>query len=66
MRVVERLIGYELLERSSVVANCAMNRERRLSGRDGYSRVLGVDILARSGWTHRGFRQRSAERRTGV
>jgi len=28
-----------------VVANRAMNRERRLAGRDGYSRVLGFDIL---------------------
>ncbi|MEV4320154.1 methyltransferase domain-containing protein [Actinocrispum sp. NPDC049592] len=34
------------LERSSVVANRAMNRTRGLSGRDGYSAVLGVDILA--------------------
>jgi SAM-dependent methyltransferase len=42
---VERLIGDEVLERSSVVANRAMNRERRLAGRDGYSRVLGVDIV---------------------
>jgi ubiquinone/menaquinone biosynthesis C-methylase UbiE len=33
------------LEASSVVANVAMNRERRLAGRDGYSRVLGFDIL---------------------
>jgi ubiquinone/menaquinone biosynthesis C-methylase UbiE len=34
------------LERSSVVANRAMNRTRGLSGRDGYSSVLGVDIVA--------------------
>jgi ubiquinone/menaquinone biosynthesis C-methylase UbiE len=34
------------LERSSVVANRAMNRTRGLSGRDGYSAVLGVDIVA--------------------
>jgi SAM-dependent methyltransferase len=40
-----RLIDDEVLERSSVVANRAMNRERGLSGRDGYSRVLGVDIV---------------------
>jgi SAM-dependent methyltransferase len=40
-----RLIDDEVLERSSVVANRAMNRERRLGGRDGYSRVLGVDIV---------------------
>jgi SAM-dependent methyltransferase len=41
---VERLIGDDVLEQSSVVANRAMNRERGLSGRDGYSRVLGVDV----------------------
>jgi SAM-dependent methyltransferase len=35
----------DVLEASSVVANVAMNRERRLAGRDGYSRVLGFDIL---------------------
>jgi SAM-dependent methyltransferase len=29
-----------------VVANRAMNRERRLAGRDGYSRVLGFDVLS--------------------
>ncbi|MFD0691302.1 class I SAM-dependent methyltransferase [Actinomadura fibrosa] len=31
------------LERSSVVANCAMNRERPLTG---YNRELGIDVLA--------------------
>ncbi|ADJ43846.1 methyltransferase [Amycolatopsis mediterranei S699] len=36
----------DALEASSVVANRAMNRERRLAGRDGYSRVLGFDILS--------------------
>ncbi len=28
-----------------MVANRAMNRDRRLAGRDGYSRVLGFDVL---------------------
>lgn len=41
-----RLVADGELERSSVVANRAMNRTRGLSGRDGYSAVLGVDILA--------------------
>ncbi len=39
------LLTDDALEASSVVANRAMNRERRLAGRDGYSRVLGFDIL---------------------
>jgi SAM-dependent methyltransferase len=39
------LLTDDVLEASSVVANRAMNRERRLAGRDGYSRVLGFDIL---------------------
>ncbi|TDD68808.1 class I SAM-dependent methyltransferase [Actinomadura darangshiensis] len=34
------------LEMSPVVANCAMNRERRL---DGYTRELGIDVLAELG-----------------
>jgi SAM-dependent methyltransferase len=38
-----RRVDDETLERSSVVANCAMNRERTLAG---YSRELGVDIPA--------------------
>lgn len=38
------LLGDDALEASSVVANRAMNRTRRLAGRDGYSRVLGIDI----------------------
>ena len=40
------LLADDVLEASSVVANTAMNRERRLAGRDGYSRVLGFDILS--------------------
>lgn len=43
---VMRLLDDDALERSSVVANCAMNRERSLSGSNGYGRALGVDILA--------------------
>ena len=39
------LIAEGALEASSVVANRVMNRERRLTGRDGYSRVLGFDIV---------------------
>jgi SAM-dependent methyltransferase len=42
---MRRLVDDEVLERSSVVANRAMNRERGLNGRDGYSRVLGFDIV---------------------
>ncbi|GAA1881636.1 hypothetical protein [Actinomadura bangladeshensis] len=34
------------LERSSIVANCAMNRERTLKG---YVRELGVHVLAEAG-----------------
>lgn len=37
------LLDEDALEMSSVVANCLMNRERRLRG---YRRELGVDILA--------------------
>ncbi|MEV6826670.1 class I SAM-dependent methyltransferase [Amycolatopsis sp. NPDC051102] len=42
--VTADLLSDDALEASSVVANRAMNRERRLAGRDGYSRVLGFDI----------------------
>ena len=38
-----RLLDDGALEQSSVVANCAMNRERRL---DGYRRELGLDVAA--------------------
>ncbi|HEX6354936.1 class I SAM-dependent methyltransferase [Actinophytocola sp.] len=38
------LIDDEALTASWVVANRDMNRERGLTGRDGYTRVLGVDI----------------------
>ncbi|NUT91322.1 MAG: methyltransferase domain-containing protein [Saccharothrix sp.] len=36
----------QALERSSVVANCAMNRERGLTGSNGYGRELGIDVVA--------------------
>lgn len=41
-----RLLDDAALESSSVVANCVMNRERSLSGSNGYGRELGVDIIA--------------------
>ncbi|MEU4326672.1 class I SAM-dependent methyltransferase [Nonomuraea dietziae] len=41
MSSVTGLLGDEELERSSVVANCLMNRERRLPG---YNRELGLDL----------------------
>jgi hypothetical protein len=41
-----RIVDDDVLERSSVMANCAMNRERSLTGTNGYSRELGVDVLA--------------------
>jgi SAM-dependent methyltransferase len=43
---VTRLLDNAALESSSVVANCVMNRERSLSGSNGYGRELGVDISA--------------------
>ncbi|MFG1958558.1 class I SAM-dependent methyltransferase [Nonomuraea sp. NPDC049028] len=36
------LLDDDALERSSVVANCRMNRERRLPG---YNRELGIDVV---------------------
>ncbi|GLY84219.1 methyltransferase [Actinoallomurus iriomotensis] len=43
---VTGLLDDDALESSSVVANCAMNRERSLSGSNGYGRELGLDIMA--------------------
>lgn len=40
------LLSDEQLERSAVVANCAMNRERQLAGVNSYVRELGFDPLA--------------------
>jgi SAM-dependent methyltransferase len=40
-----RLLGDDELERSAVVANCRMNRERNLLGSNGYDRELGLNPL---------------------
>ncbi len=40
-----KLMGDDQLERSAVVANCRMNRERGLLGSNGYSKELGFDPL---------------------
>ncbi|GAA4578195.1 class I SAM-dependent methyltransferase [Planotetraspora phitsanulokensis] len=40
-----RLLDGESLERSAVVANRTMNRERGLVGSGGYGRALGLDVL---------------------
>src|SRR5215475_10552642 len=39
------LLGNAELERSSIVANCRMNRERDLVGSNGYSREVGFNPL---------------------
>ena len=39
------LLTDDELERSAVVANCRMNRERDLVGSNGYDRELGFDPL---------------------
>ena len=49
-----RLLDDDALESSSVVANCAMNRERSLGGSNGYGRELGLDVVAEL--TRRGAR----------
>jgi hypothetical protein len=46
MSAMARILDDAALEASSVVANCAMNRERSLTGSNGYGRELGVDIVA--------------------
>ena len=40
-----KLIGDDELERSAVVANCWINRERNFLGSNGYERELGFDPL---------------------
>lgn len=40
------LLADEDVERSAVVANCRMNRERNLRGSNGYDRELGFDPIA--------------------
>src|SRR4051812_19810275 len=39
------LLGDDELERSAVVANCRMNRERGLTGSSGYGVEIGLDPL---------------------
>ena len=39
------LLTDDELERSAVVANCRMNRERDLTGSNGYDREIGFDPL---------------------
>src|SRR5947209_16790974 len=39
------LLADDVLERSAVVANCRMNRERDLAGSNGYDRELGFAPL---------------------
>ncbi|WP_165247984.1 class I SAM-dependent methyltransferase [Paludisphaera soli] len=39
------LLADEQLERSAVVANCRMNRERSLTGSNGYDKEVGFDPL---------------------
>lgn len=41
-----RLLDSQALERSPVVANCTMNRERQLTGSNGYCRDLNCNIVA--------------------
>jgi hypothetical protein len=40
-----KLLGNDELERSAVVANCRMHRERRLTGSNGYAKELGFNPL---------------------
>jgi SAM-dependent methyltransferase len=40
-----KLLGDDALERSAVVANCRMNRERNLTGSNGYAKELGFNPL---------------------
>lgn len=39
------LLGDDELERSAIVANCRMNRERGLTGSNGYGVEIGLDPL---------------------
>ena len=40
-----KLLTDDMLERSAVVANCRMNRERDLLGSNGYDRELGFNPI---------------------
>ncbi len=42
-----RLLSDDALERSAVVANCRMNRERELTGSNGYAKEIGFHPLDR-------------------
>jgi len=42
-RDLKHLLTNEILERSGVVANCRMNRERTLTGGNGYTREIGFN-----------------------
>ena len=53
------LLSDEQLERSAVVANCRMNRERSLTGSNGYDQELGFDPLNE-------MRRRTAEGRSAT
>ena len=44
-KVLVRLLNDETLEESAVVANCRMNRERELTGSNGYARELGLNLF---------------------
>jgi SAM-dependent methyltransferase len=39
------LLSDDVLERSAIVANCRMNRERQLTGSGGYAREVGLSPL---------------------
>lgn len=39
------LLDDDALEQSSVVANCQMNRQRTLTGSNGYAKELGLNPL---------------------
>lgn len=41
------LLNNSALHASAVVANCDMNRERRLTGTNGYERDLGLKVMFR-------------------
>jgi len=43
---MKRLLAVDALERSGTVANCRMNRERTLTGSNGYSSDLGINPLS--------------------
>ena len=44
---MSELVGDETLENSAIVANCRMNRERELTGSNGYAVELGFNPLDR-------------------